>query len=175
MKPTARRLAVSGLAWSAGAAAAVTVSLVALSSINPDSASGPPQQLVPDSLTHAVAASSAAAPPDGDGVASPSSGASAPAPPAGSPARPGPSAGAVQRTLSSAGGTVVARCTGSSAYLVSWSPAQGYRVVHVERGPAVGVEVVFRDAAGRTRVEAEVRCLAGTPTLHDERGHSDHD
>ena len=149
------------------------MSLVALSSINPDTASGPPQQLAPDSLTHAMAASSAAAP--SDRVAPPSSEASAPEPPTGSPARPGPSAGSIQRTLSSTGGTMVARCTGSSAYLVSWSPAQGYRVVHVERGPAVGVEVVFRNAADRTRVEAEIRCVAGTPTLHDEVGHADHD
>jgi hypothetical protein len=70
---------------------------------------------------------------------------------------------------------VVARCTGTTAYLVSWSPAQGYRVAHVERGPAAEVEVVFRNAAGRTRVEAEIRCVSGIPTLHDEGEHPDHD
>ncbi|WP_426512966.1 hypothetical protein ACPPVO_21355 [Dactylosporangium sp. McL0621] len=169
MIPTARRVAVSALAWSAGATAAVTVSLIALSSINPDNASGPPQQLAPDSLTHAVAASSAPVSPDGLVATS-----SAPVPPTETPARPAASAGSVQRSLASSGGTVVARCTGGSAYLVSWSPAQGYQVAHVERGPAAEVEVVFRNAAGHTRIEIEIRCVAGIPTLHDEGAYPDH-
>jgi hypothetical protein len=173
MNPTARRIAISALAWTAGATAAVAVSLLALSSINADTASGPPQQLTPDSLNEAVPAPSAAAPPSTDAASPAPSAGTSPARPTGGAARPTPSADSMQRQLSSSGGTVVARCTGASAYLVSWSPAQGFRAAHVDRGPAPEVRVIFRSTSSRTAIDAEIRCVAGIPTLDDD-GHSAH-
>ncbi|MGI5246725.1 hypothetical protein [Dactylosporangium sp. CA-139066] len=170
MNPTVRRIAVSGLAWIAGAAAAVAVSLWALSSINADTASGPPQQLTPDSLTRAMPGPSAAASPDRPDQAppGPSSGPPSARPTSAAGKKPSPTDDTVQRSLSSAGGTVVARCTGNSAYLVSWSPAQGYRAAHVERGPAAEVRVTFRSTTARIGTEVDVRCVAGIPTLDDD-------
>src|SRR5439155_12282407 len=47
------------------------------------------------------------------------------------------------RVLTSTGGTVVARCVDGGAYLVSWSPAQGYRAEEVRRGRAAVARVSF--------------------------------
>jgi len=66
------------------------------------------------------------------------------------------------RQLASAGGTVVARCTGTSAYLVSWSPAPGYQADDVRRGPARTVFATFT-TTGQPRVVLAVRCVAGIP------------
>jgi hypothetical protein len=56
------------------------------------------------------------------------------------PSHPPTSAGSITRVLTSSGGSVVARCSSpsssASVYLVSWSPAQGYQVDDVRRGPA---------------------------------------
>ncbi|MFG2041782.1 hypothetical protein [Dactylosporangium sp. NPDC048998] len=159
MNPTVRRVAASVTAWGAGAAASIAVSLVALSSIDAGSAVGPAQQLAPDGLTRVDTEAGPSAPPP----APPSDAPEPPAPTktAAAPVVPGSSPSGVQRLLTSPGGTVVARCTGSSVYLVSWSPAQGYQVTHVERGPGRTAEVAFR---GARRVEIEVRCVGGRPT-----------
>lgn len=178
MNPSARRTVASATAWTAGALASVAVSLVALSWIDAGSAAGPSQQLAPDGLTRVDPGSVAPAGPSAgvtdaateaasDGPAPPGGAAATPPapapPPSGSPAAAGSPAGGVQRLLSSPGGTVVARCSGAGAYLVSWSPAQGYQVARVERGPAPTAEVTFRDATGR--IEMEVHCADGRPVL----------
>jgi hypothetical protein len=49
----------------------------------------------------------------------------------------------VDRTVSSRGGTVVAHCAGTEAYLAGWSPAPGYRVGVVHRGPAATASLTF--------------------------------
>ena len=49
--------------------------------------------------------------------------------------------------LTSPGGTVLAECRAAGAYLVSWSPAQGYEASDVTRGPAATARVVFESAA----------------------------
>jgi hypothetical protein len=49
--------------------------------------------------------------------------------------------------LTSAGGTVLAECQTAGAYLVSWSPTQGYEASDVIRGPVVTARVVFESAA----------------------------
>jgi len=64
--------------------------------------------------------------------------------------------------LASQGGTVVAECQLASAYLVSWSPAQGYEVGKVVRGPAVTAQVTFESFANS--VTMVVSCSSGVPT-----------
>ncbi|WBB70678.1 septum formation initiator [Micromonospora sp. WMMD812] len=94
--------------------------------------------------------------------------ASAPAPTTGGPpataspsaASPSVTAGA-RRSFATAGGTAVAECTPAGVRLVSWAPAQGFRVRDVDRGPDDDVEVRFEGAAGKH--ELQVRCLGGEP------------
>jgi hypothetical protein len=76
-----------------------------------------------------------------------------------SPAPPPSSGGAV---LTSAGGEAVATCQGADAYLISWSPRQGYQVGDVIRGPALTARVTFESHANR--VTMVVTCSAGTPS-----------
>jgi hypothetical protein len=56
---------------------------------------------------------------------------------------------------------VVATCESVGAYLLSWSPAQGYWVDQFARGPAAVASVVF-DADTRA-VTMHVSCPGGTP------------
>jgi hypothetical protein len=63
--------------------------------------------------------------------------------------------------LTSQAGSVVATCESAGAYLVSWSPAQGYAVDQVDPGPAAVASVDFR--AGTLRVTMNVSCPGGTP------------
>jgi hypothetical protein len=79
-----------------------------------------------------------------------------------------------QRLLASAAGNVLAQCSGGQAYLISWSPAPGYRVAGVHRGPAGEAEVSF--VTGELRVTMEVHCPAGIPQASIDRGEdSGHD
>jgi hypothetical protein len=64
------------------------------------------------------------------------------------------------RTLASRGGTVVARCTAGKVYLTSWSPATGYRVEDVVRGPALVTGVWFE---GPYEVHMRLTCEGGVP------------
>jgi hypothetical protein len=63
--------------------------------------------------------------------------------------------------LTSQGGTLVASCAGTRAYLVSWSPQQGFGSSDVVRGPAVNARVVF--IGGQLTVTMIVTCNAGVP------------
>jgi len=59
---------------------------------------------------------------------------------------------------------VLAECRPAGAYLVSWSPVQGYQADHVARGPAVTARVVFESSANSVTVT--VTCpdgAAGAP------------
>jgi hypothetical protein len=53
-------------------------------------------------------------------------------------------AGSPLPTFSSTGGTIVAGCSGSDAYLASWQAAVDYRVNWVTPGPAVEAAVTFK-------------------------------
>jgi hypothetical protein len=64
--------------------------------------------------------------------------------------------------LTSAAGTVVATCESAGAYLMSWSPAQGYAVAQFVRGPAAVASVTF--SAGSATVTMNVSCSGGTPS-----------
>jgi len=76
---------------------------------------------------------------------------------------PPPSPGAAGGTvLTSQGGTLVASCAGARAYLVSWSPQQGFGSTGVVRGPATSARVTF--TSGQLTVTMVVSCAAGVPT-----------
>jgi hypothetical protein len=64
--------------------------------------------------------------------------------------------------LTSRGGEVVAACQAAGAYLISWSPLQGYEIAGVTRGPAATARVTFDSDANR--VTMVVSCSAGVPS-----------
>ncbi|WP_406079434.1 septum formation initiator [Micromonospora sp. NBC_00858] len=84
-----------------------------------------------------------------------------------SPSTPGAASAAptassgVRRGFATAGGTAVAECGAGGVRLVSWAPAQGYRVRDVDRGPDDDVEVKFEGSAGE--YELKVRCIGSEP------------
>ena len=169
-------------AWLLGVGTATAGSLLAVSLLGQGIAASPGQQLTADAVNQALAreaydASAAAtrtAPPPvptppatRPAATSPAASQAAPAPPAPSapaaapaaaPAVPAttPSAGTV---LTSLGGSVLAECRPAGAYLVSWSPVQGYQADDVARGPAATARVVFESSA--TTVTVTVTCPDG--------------
>ena len=64
--------------------------------------------------------------------------------------------------LTSQGGTLVASCAGARAYVMSWSPQQGFGSTGVVRGPATSARVTF--TGGQLTVTMVVSCDAGVPT-----------
>ncbi|MEU8075260.1 hypothetical protein AB0B31_07395 [Catellatospora citrea] len=154
MVATLRRLLPSLLAWCAGAAVALVVGQYALSLVGDDAGDA---ATAPIALPRIPVAAGSAAP--------------TPAP-ASSPGRgltPQSQRTYVSQTLSSHGGTVVVGCSGDLAYLLSWSPAQGFHAEHARRGPAERVSVRF-EAAGR-EYAAAARCVGGIAQLleqHDD-------
>lgn len=66
-----------------------------------------------------------------------------------------------RRSFSTPGGTAVAECVGSEVRLVSWAPAQDYRVKDVDRGPDDDAEVTFAGPGGE--FEVNVGCIGGEP------------
>ncbi len=64
--------------------------------------------------------------------------------------------------LASSAGTVVATCQAAGAYLISWSPQQGYEEGDVFRGPAATASVQFESHADE--VTMRVSCSAGVPS-----------
>ena len=73
--------------------------------------------------------------------------------------------------LTSAGGEIVASCQAAGAYLVSWSPLQGYEVDSVNRGPAATARVTFESTT--QRVTMVVSCSAGVPSATSYSGEAD--
>jgi hypothetical protein len=76
--------------------------------------------------------------------------------------------------FSSQGGTVVATCESAGAYLITWSPAQGYEVDQVSRGPAAVASVRFETSS--TAVTMNVSCPGGpggTPVSSTTTGHDE--
>ncbi|MCW6011152.1 septum formation initiator [Micromonospora sp. CPCC 205371] len=69
--------------------------------------------------------------------------------------------------LASAAGTIVATCADGLVTLLSWAPAQGYRVAEAAPGPDDEAEVEF--ARGSEWVEVKIVCAAGEPTISREK------
>ncbi|MFC5922987.1 septum formation initiator [Micromonospora vulcania] len=71
-----------------------------------------------------------------------------------------------RRVFATAGGTAVAECGAGGVRLVSWAPAQGFRVRDVDRGPDDDVEVRFEGSAGE--YELKLRCVGSEPVADDD-------
>lgn len=67
----------------------------------------------------------------------------------------------IDQLVSTVGGTVVARCVGSTASLVSWTLLPGFGLDTVEPGPAAEVSIVFHSTLLEVRVKAW--CVSGVP------------
>ena len=164
---SARFLAGVG-AWLLGAGAATGGSLLAVSVLGQGLAPAPSQQLTVAAVNRALASEAAEA----TKSASPRPVVSTSATPlvprakkSSTPSAPPPPAPSPQPTdavLTSIGGTVVAGCQAAGAYLVSWSPAQGYGVTKVTRGPAATAKVTF--TGSRKLVTMAVSCPDGVPS-----------
>lgn len=172
-------------AWLLGVGAATAGSLLAVSLLGQGIAESPGQQLTTAAVNRALAreareasqAARAGSPPASSpapssrrtGPAAPrpaetqpaGAGGTASATPAPSRAAASPSAqDGVGTVLTSPGGTVLAECRQAGAYLVSWSPVQGYEASSVARGPAPQARVVFE--SGAETVTMTVTCPDGT-------------
>jgi hypothetical protein len=78
-------------------------------------------------------------------------------PPTAAPVPPAPAT--APEVIATAGGTVLARCTGGNPDVVSATPAQGFRVQTEDDDG--GPRVRFR--AGKTRIEVRLTCVDGRP------------
>jgi hypothetical protein len=112
-------------------------------------------------------------------AAKPSNSAASSAPPASPPSTTDPSASPVapetsvstalspvRRLITSAGGNVLAECTGREVVVVSWTPAQGYRVDDVDVEARRDVDVRFEGED--TEVRVTIRCVDGRPVAEIE-------
>jgi hypothetical protein len=63
--------------------------------------------------------------------------------------------------LVSSGGSVTATCESAGAYLLYWSPNQGFEVDNVVRGPAAVASVVFQNTT--SGIVMRVSCSGGKP------------
>lgn len=186
-----RRILFGVAAWLLGAATATAGSLLAVSLLGQGitGTSGPllDQVAVNRALASEAAepTSSATGTPTGSGTSGTAGGTSptgmppaATGSPAPSPAAPSPTASAPNGTpagdgtqaggtvLTSRGGDVLASCQAGGAYLVSWSPAQGFLTGTVYRGPAQTAQVTYDPASGSggNAVTMVVSCSAGVPS-----------
>jgi len=134
-------------AWLAGAGIATAGSLYAVSLLGQGIIGPSGHQLNVAAVNRALADDTT----DPSGRGTPSSPTASPTPatspsPAASPTprhTPDKSSGTL---LTSRGGNVVASCQPGGAYLLSWSPQQGYQTAAVLRGPAAQAQVTFRSS-----------------------------
>src|SRR5215469_1608660 len=168
-----RRVSAGAAAWTVGAAASVAVSMLALTVIGGVGGDVQPPAPVPamdNGLAGAASSDPDSPPPGGSASPSPTGPASAspadstPPLPSTGPPSPNPTPGPPRQFTTSAG-VLTAQCIGQLAYLVSWSPAPGYRVDDVRRGPAAQAQVTFENPTTRQEGSFGVQCVAGVPRL----------
>jgi hypothetical protein len=162
------RFLVGAGAWLLGAGAATGGSLLAVSLLGQGLAPAPSQQLTVAAVNRALA-SEAAEPTRSPSPQPPVSSSAIPlkphvkkSSPAPSVPPPSPAPQPTTTVLTSVGGTVVAGCQSAGAYLFSWSPAQGYEVSNVIRGPAATTKVTF--TSSRKLVTMAITCPSGEPS-----------
>ena len=144
----APRVVIGVGAWLLGAAAAIAGGLYVVSELGHGISASPASQQPSVAAVGQVQASR--------GASLPSS-----SPAQGSQRSTGGKSGASGAVLSSSGGTVVAQCATAGAFLLSWSPQQGFTASSVARGPATTARVVFSAAA--STVTMAVSCATGVP------------
>jgi hypothetical protein len=157
------RIVIGAGAWLLGAAAATAGSLLVVSELGEGISAPPGQQSTVAAAEQAQASQPAARPfaapkPRPRSSTAGKSGTNTTSGAGGT----GGAASTGGTVLASSGGTVVAQCAPAGAYLVSWSPQQGFQASSVARGPATTARVVF--AATASRVTMVVSCASGTPT-----------
>jgi hypothetical protein len=171
-------------AWLLGAGAATGGSLLAVSLLGRGIiAPAPSQQLTVATVNHALASEAAAARSSPTPTPKPSPSAKPSpvpsprrlkvkpsAPPTATPTT-APASQPTSTVLTSSGGSVVAQCQSAGAYLVSWSPQQGYSAVNVIRGPAAAAQVKFGN--GFRTVIMKVTCSGGVPAATTTVHHRD--
>lgn len=167
MSSSARRIGTGVIAWTAGAASSVAVGMLALTvigGVGGDVQPPAPQPVLQNGVADAVGSAATTGTPTPDAAASPTPSSTPSARPSAAPTSQPPSPPAtLRRQFTTGAGVVTASCTGASAYLQSWSPAPGYRVDDVHRGPAPVVQLTFVSATDRRTVA--VRCAGGVPQL----------
>ena len=150
-----RSVLVAG-GWLGAVVLAVLVGVGAINVIGAGLTSAPSRELTPADVARELSA--APAPPAVSESPSPS--ASASTTPSAGPSQ-GPSTAKQTR-----GGTVVVRCTGNLAEIVTMSPAAGFRVHEKDRGPQQKAEGEFRSSSdNHDRVDVDVTCAGGTPDV----------
>ncbi|HET6728422.1 MAG TPA: hypothetical protein VFG96_03325 [Jiangellaceae bacterium] len=162
-----RALAVSG--WLVIAALAAGVTLATVSVLGSGIFGGSTQTMSQEEVDRALAVATVSPEP---GTTSP--GTTSPPAPTGTsaPSSTIDRSGSDPTVVSSAGGRVIARCTGPEAEVLSWTPAQGFRTKKVELGPAPDVRVEFE--SDDRDVKVELRCEDGNPTaVIDDDGDDD--
>jgi hypothetical protein len=75
-----------------------------------------------------------------------------------------PSTSSAGKILTTGGGNAAARCEQGGAYLLYWSPAQGFEVDDVSRGPAPATSVTFANSTDGFVLT--VTCSSGVPVEH---------
>jgi len=184
--PVKSRLLVGVGAWLLGAAAATGGSMIAVNQIAHGLLGPQSQQLTEATLSanpderadrpspSAAAGSgrpspSAATRPDRDASSTRSRVNVAPSAPSSASATASPHQTAAGTLLQSPDGSVMAACQRAGAYLLYWSPDQGFQADDVFRGPAAIASVTFEGRANE--VVMRVSCTSGSPVArlsHDD-------
>jgi hypothetical protein len=161
------RFLIGASAWLLGALTATTGCMIAVGALahgllSPQTQllSGTPASAdldAGDAASPTPSAASASIPSQSAAPVKPSSG---PSPLAGGAAPPS----AAPTLLTSVDGSVLASCQPAGAYLVYWSPDQGFTADDVARGPAPVASVTFSNSAGG--VVMRVSCSSGSPVAH---------
>ncbi|MEU7975376.1 septum formation initiator [Micromonospora sp. NPDC049089] len=149
-----RRSILVATGWVATAAIATVIGLGAIRLVG-ESLTGTPGGVRSEADIERALASPEPVPTAGPGTTGAAS-----APPGTTGTAPSASSGA-RRGFATDGGTAVAECGVGGVRLVSWAPAQGYRVRDVDRGPDDDVEVTFQGA--NREYELKVRCIGSEP------------
>jgi hypothetical protein len=150
------RAALALMAWTATAVAAVVAGLAAISALGAGITDRTAKPMTAAQVRDELAD------PAGSAPSSPTRPPSVTRPPAEAHAKTFASPAGVSRVLDSPGGSVLVRCVGASAYLISWTPQQGYGAYDARRGPADDVSVRF--VTGDRRISMVVTCAGGRPT-----------
>ena len=162
------RFLIGAGAWLLGALTATTGSMIAVGALAHGLLSPQTQLLAgaPSSADLDAGDSDSPTPAAPSASFSPSQSAGTPQPSSSSGAMAGGAASpsVAPTLLTSADGSVLAACQSGGAYLVYWSPDQGYTADDVARGPAPVASVTFSNTAGG--VVMRVSCPSGTPVAH---------
>jgi hypothetical protein len=138
-----RRALIGITAWAATAAVATGIGIAAISVLGAGITDHGVRPLTPGQVERALASPQTTTPAPGVTSSAPAAG--------------------TTRALSTPGGSVLARCgPADTAYLLSWTPAQGYGVDDVRRGPAPRASVKLEADHGRKLI-IEVTCRSGIP------------